>query len=173
MTTNKNDQKIYHILSIISGIITLLIMIKIITSYPSEYAVGERFVLDEFTFSTPLYTFHFKPITLFIIFSFLWWALGLESWKIYIEKIPYLTRKLIFIFLSLASFIMCYEFLQNFLMWTSFFILYGGNIDQLYHQLNPAMPQPVNFNFVSKIFILLLSGSLYGMYFFNSIKKKD
>ncbi|MEM2864917.1 MAG: hypothetical protein QXR65_06595 [Candidatus Bathyarchaeia archaeon] len=67
---------------------------------------------------------------------------------------------------------MGYEFLQNFLMWTSFFIMYGGNLDMLYHQLNPAMPKPVNFNFISKLFSMFFAGALYGIYYFHRMLKE-
>jgi len=166
------ERKIYLSLSTFFGALAFAILINLFVLYPSEYAVGERFILDEFIFPTPLYTFHFKPITLFIMFGFLWWALGLEGWKHYAEKMPRLAKRLLIIFFSLGAFIMFYEFLQNFLMWTSFYIIYGGNIDKLYHQLNPSMPRPVNFNFVSKIFTMLLAGALYGIYFFNRLENK-
>ena len=158
---------LYHILSVVFGLLCLGILIHVSTMYPSEYAVGERFVVDELIIPTSLYVFHFKPITLFVIFGFLYWIIGLESWRNKIIRWPRLIKRAIFIFLTLGGFIMGYEFLQNFLMWTSFYIMYGGNLDLLYHQMNPAMLKPVNFNFVSKLFLMLFGGSLYGMYFFN------
>ncbi|WP_455364522.1 hypothetical protein [[Eubacterium] cellulosolvens] len=165
------EQNIYIIFSLLSGILALAVWIHLIITHPIEDAVGERFVLDQFTYPTFFYTFHFKPITLFVMFGLLWWVLGLEGWRRYIVKIPQLIKRLIIIFFFLSATIMLYEFLQNFFMWTSFYILYGGNIDQLCHQLNSSMPRPVNFNFVSKLFLMFLSGALYGMYFFNRIEK--
>jgi len=169
----KTERALYLTLSTFFGSLDLVILWRVFTAYPSERAVGERFIVEELTFPTLLYTFHFKPITLFIIFGFLWCALGLEGWKRYVERIPHAGRRLIFIFFSTGAFIMFYEFIQNFLMWTSFYILYGGDLDQLYHQVNPAMPQPVNFNFVSKLFAMLLVGALYGMYFLHRIENED
>lgn len=166
------ERRIYHALSILFGLSAISLLIILYSTYPTEESVGERFVLDQLTFPTPLYTFHFKPITLYVMFGFLWWALGLEGWRLYAVKIPRLGKRLIIIFFSLGAFIMFYEFLQNFLMWTSFYIIYGGNIDQLAHQLNPAMPRPVNFNFVSKVFGMLLAGALYGIYFFTRLGDK-
>lgn len=169
----KTERKLYQGLSILFGLLNIIILVKVVITYPSEFAVGERFILDEFNFKTPFYTFHFKPITLYIIFGFLWWALGLEGWKLQIAKIPHQAKRLIFIFFALGAFIMFYEFTQNFLMWTSFYILNGGDLDRLSHQVNPSMPHPVNFNFVSKLFAMLLAGALYGMYLFKHVEDKD
>ncbi len=169
----KKELWIYRILAAIFGVLGLEILLSVYLIYPSEHAVGERFVVDELIIPTPVYLFHFKPITLFVIFGFLYWAIGLEAWRNYIIRWPKIVKRGIFIFLSLSTFIMGYEFLQNFLMWTSFFIMYGGNLDLLYHQLNPAMPKPVNFNFISKLFSMFFAGGLYGMYFFHRILKKN
>lgn len=162
----------YHIASAVSGIMGLTILVWVLTKYESEYAVGERFVIEELVYPTPLYTFHFKPITLFVIFGFLYWTLGLEGWRNYISKIPRLGRRLIFIFFALSAFITGYEFIQNFFMWTSIYIKVGGDLDLLYHQLNPAMPKPVNFNFISKLFSMFFAGALYGIYFMNRLEKR-
>lgn len=163
----------YRILAAIFGLLSLTILLRVSFKHRSEYAVGERFVVDELIIPTSIYVFHFKPITLFVMFSFLYWAIGLEAWRDHIRKWPNIVKRGIFIFCCLGAFIMGYEFLQNFLMWTSFFIMYGGNLDLLYHQLNPAMPKPVNFNFISKLFSLFFAGALYGIYFFNRMLKEE
>jgi len=162
---------IFGLISIISALIVLIILLFVFFVHPSEKAVGERFILDELTFYTPFYEFHFKPITLFVIFSFLFLVCGVESLQSKLSKLGLLTKKLFFIFFSLTAFIFAYETLQNFLMWTSFYILNGGkmSLDILSHQVNPAMISPVNFLFISKIFSLFLFSSLYGLYFFNRL----
>jgi len=63
--------------------------------------------------------------------------------------------------------------LQNFLQWTSFYILYKGNIDLFHHQLNPALLKPVNFNFISKLFTMSVAGVLYSMYFFHRLERSN
>jgi hypothetical protein len=95
----------------------------------------------------------------------------LESWEKQIRSLPSIGRRIIFIFFALATFVFSYEAIQNFLQWTSFYILYQGNIDLLYHQLNPALPKPVNFNFISKLFTMFVAGALYGLYFFHRLEK--
>jgi hypothetical protein len=167
------DLWVYRILAAIFGILALIILVRVSLTYPSEVAVGERFVIDELVLPTSVYVFHFKPITLFVIFAFLYWAIGLEGMRTLIIRLPLLIKRFIFIFFCLSAFIMGYEFLQNFLMWTSFYIMYGGNLDLLYHQLNPAMPKPVNFNFISKLFSMFFSGALYSIYFFTRILKDE
>ncbi|MBS7658344.1 MAG: hypothetical protein QW476_01110 [Candidatus Bathyarchaeia archaeon] len=168
----KHELLLFKILAGIAGILGLSIIIKVLLSNPVEMAVGERFVIKEFVFPTAIYTFHFKPVTLLVIFGFLWWSLGLESFRNEIKKFPKWIKKLIFIFLALSSFVFAYEALHNFLLWMSFYTIYQGNLDLLHHQINPAMPKPVNFNFISKIFSMFLAGSLYGLYFFHKLLKE-
>jgi len=173
LESKKKEIWIYRFLAAFFGLLGMIILARVSLTYRSEFAVGERFVIDELIIPTPLYVFHFKPITLFVIFGFLYWAIGLEGFRNIIFRWPRLIKRIIFVFFGLCAFIMGYEFLQNFLMWTSFYIMYGGNLDLLYHQLNPAMPKPVNFNFISKLFAMFFSGSLYGMYFLYPMLKKD
>ena len=166
-----DEVSVYRILSALFGILALTILLRVILAYPEERAVGERFVIDEIVLPAGFYMFHFKPITLFSFFSFLFWVFGLESWEKQIRSFPSIGRRIIFIFFALAAFVFSYEAIQNFLQWTSFYILYQGNIDLLYHQLNPALPKPVNFNFISKLFTMFVAGALYSMYFFHRLEK--
>jgi len=162
---------IFRIVSAVFGVLAIAVLLRVIFAHPEEYAVGERFVIDEIVIPTSFYVFHFKPITLFAFFSFLFWVFGLESWEKQLKKLPLAVRRLFIIFFALVTFVFGYEAIQNFLQWTSFYILYQGNIDLLYHKLNPAMPKPVNFNFISKLFTMFVAGSLYSMYFFNRLEK--
>ncbi len=101
----------------------------------------------------------------------MYWILGLEGYRNYIARIPRIIKRLIMMFMLLSAFIMMYEFIQTFLVWISFYITYGGDLDMLYHKINPAMPKPVNFNFVSKLYAMFFSGSLYGIYYFLKLDK--
>jgi hypothetical protein len=162
---------IFALISIIFGIIVLIILLLVFFVHPSEKTVGERFVIDELTFYTPIYEFHFKPITLLVIFSFLFLVFGVESLYSRLIEMDMIIKRLFFMFFFLTTFIFTYETLQNFLMWTSFYILNQGkmSLDELSHQINSAMLSPVNFLFISKLFSLFLFSSLYGLYFFNRI----
>jgi hypothetical protein len=157
--------KLYKIASTIFGILAVIIIINVFISHPEEYAVGESFVLTHFTYPTPIYTFHFKPITLVMMLGFLWWMIGLNGWKKEFARIPSFIKNVLKIFLFLCILVFMYEFLQVFLLWTSFYIKFGGNYDLLYNQINPGMPKPVNFLFVSKLYALFLGGAVYTLYF--------
>jgi len=159
---------LFGILSIIFGIIALVIVLFVFVIHPSEKSVGERFILDEVTLRLPFYQFHFKPITLFVMFSFLFLVCGAESLYSRLCKLKLFAKQLFFIFFLLTTFVFTYETIQNFLTWTSFYILNQGkmSLDELSHQLNPAMLNPINFLFISKIFSLFLFASLYALYFF-------
>jgi len=81
---------IFALISIISGIIVLTVLLFVFVVHPSEKTVGERFVLDELSFYTPIYQFHFKPITLFVIFSLIFSIFGLEACRTKLAtKIPF------------------------------------------------------------------------------------
>jgi hypothetical protein len=162
---------LYRVVSAIFGILALVVLLRVVLAHPEEYAVGERFVIDEIVIPTGFYVMHFKPITLFSFFSFLFWVFGLESWEKQLKALPLPVRRTFFIFLALVVLVFGYEAIQNFLQWTSFYILYQGNIDLLHHQLNPALLKPVNFNFISKLFTMFVAGALYSMYFFNRLEK--
>jgi hypothetical protein len=161
----------YRVFSVIFGVLALTVLLRVLFAHPEEYAVGERFVIDEIVIPTSFYVFHFKPITLFSFFTFLFWVFGLESWEKQLKMLPIPARRTFFIFFALVLFVFGYEAIQNFLQWTSFYILYQGNIDLLHHQLNPALPKPVNFNFISKLFTMFVAGALYSIYFFNRLEK--
>ena len=165
------NANLFRLFSVGFGILALAVLLRVVFQHPEEYAVGERFVIDEIVFPTGFYVFHFKPITLFSIFSFLYWIFGLEGWEKQLKALPISVKRTVFIFFALVTFVFGYEAIQNFLQWTSFYILYQGNIDLLHHQLNPAMPKPVNFNFISKLFTMFVAGSLYSMYFFHRLEK--
>ncbi len=162
---------IYRVMSVVFGLLALAVLLRVVFTHPEEYAVGERFVIDEIMIPTSFYVFHFKPITLFSFFSFLFWAFGLESCEKQVKSLPVAAKRTLFIFFALVTFVFGYEAIQNFLQWTSFYILYQGNIDLLHHQLNPALPKPVNFNFISKLFTTFVAGALYGMYFLRKLEK--
>lgn len=168
------EATVYKILAGVFGASSLAILMKVFMDHPSERVVGERFVISELILPTPIYVFHFKPITLFTAFGFLWWVLGMEGFKEEIKRVfPKQLRKLVFVALIFSAFIMGYEALHNFLLWMSFYIIYQGNLDLLYHQVNPAMPKPVNFNFISKLFSLFFAGALYGAYFFHKLIEEE
>jgi hypothetical protein len=173
MKENKRNRLEFYfaLISILSGLISLIILVYVFMIHPSEKAVGERFVIDEFTFYTPIYLFHFKPITLLVIFSFLFLICGVESLYSRLAKgLNLFTKKLFFVFFFLTTFIFSYETLQNFFIWTSFFILNNGkSLDEISHQVNPAAVNPVNYVFITKIFNLFLFSSLYALYYFHRL----
>jgi ABC-type multidrug transport system fused ATPase/permease subunit len=167
---------IFALISIISGIIVLIILLYVFLIHPSEKAVGERFVTDELTFYTPIYQFHFKPITLFVIFSLIFLTFGLEACRTKLAtEIPFFLKKIIFLLFFISIFILSYELILNFSFWVGTYILTSGEkpIDTLSYLMNPVSFVPRNFNFITKLYSLFLFFCLYGAYFFHGILKKD
>jgi len=182
LKTDKNSQstedykieRILGVISVVAGIVALSVLTWVIFIHPSEKVVGESFIKYEFTFHTPFYVFHFKPITIFVISAFVFWIFGLESIRTKLStKIPLILNKLIFLFFIIVIFVFSYELILNFFFWAGAFILTSGekHIDTLSYPMNPISLTPRNFNFITKIYALYLFCGLYGAYFFHQIIK--
>ena len=161
----KNEEIIFAVIAIIAGLVTLSFFVWMSIKYPSEKVRGERFVKDEIPI-LPIFGIYFKPITIMIISTFVFWACALESLRKYIMKVPMLIKRLTFIFFSLIVLVIGYELFWNFSMWTSAHILNPNlPLDSLSHQLNPAMTHPINFTYATKLSTLYIAISLYSIFF--------
>jgi len=169
----KNEEIIFAAISIIAGLVVLSTLAWVFLKYPTEQALGQRFVKDEFIFHTPFYMFHFKPITILVISIFVFGVCGLESLRNHLLKLPLVIKRVIFIFFFTAIFVFGYETLHMFLMWTATITVTGEitSLDEIISKPNPLLPYSVNFTFITKWYSLLLFLSLYGLYFMHQIMK--
>jgi hypothetical protein len=167
----KKDERIFAVISVIAGLITLIVFIWFSIKYPNEKVVGERFVKDEIPI-LPIFGFYFKPITTIVISAFVFWMCTLEYLRKYLMNLPILIKRLIFISFWLIIFVFGYEVIWNFLMWTSLHIINPTSpLDFLYNKLNPSMSHPINFVYATKRDSLYVAIGTYSIYFFSQIMK--
>ncbi len=178
------EEKIWLLLSIIAGLgclvlwlyATFIVILK-------ESAFGDKWVFTEITFiSIPKSLFNtdfnivleFKLITLLVIFGISYWIFGLESFRKILNKFPILFKKLFFLISLIGVMTSIYEVFWNFNLWNAKIVslaiqnpnFINIDMDGLAY-LNPIFP--VNLNFATKMYLLALFFSLYGVYYFYSL----
>lgn len=161
------SRKIWLVISIISGVISLNIVIYYILKYPDFEIYGEQFIMDELS---PIMFIQFKPITLIFFFAFICWGSLLQFIKIELSKINenWIDFAILISFLIfLAS---LYELLFNFSLWCSLMTITNvENPDALYNAF-PNPDTPVSLVYATKIVILIFSISVYSIYFLHNIR---
>ena len=165
-----------HILgyiSLIAGIIALITLIHTFIVYPTERTYGERFVLDHLWLRTPIYNFHFKPITIFVVFGLIFWVCGIESLRTPLSTTSFFFKRIIFIVSFVFFFVFFYEVLHAFVFWSAAYAINLGEVDiNMVYSDSPAGIM-VNYNTMTKFFTLILFLSLYTLYFFHGIMKNE
>ncbi|KON27267.1 hypothetical protein AC481_05295 [miscellaneous Crenarchaeota group archaeon SMTZ-80] len=161
------SRKIWLAISIISGVVSLNIIIYYILKYPDIVIYGEQFIMDEWS---PLMFIQFKPITLIFLFTFICWGSLLQFIKIELSKI----NKNWIDFAILISFLVflasLYELFFNFALWGALMTITNvENPDILYNKF-PNPDTPVSLVYATKIVILIFSISVYSVYFLHNIR---
>jgi len=139
----KNNEKIFSVISILSGLVLLIVVTWTFAKYPSEQALGERFVKDEILIF-PYYGngIYFKPVTIIVISAFIFWACALEALRSRLTNLSVTAKQMLFILFCLVAFMSGYEVIWNFLFWNSTHILNPNqSIDTLNNQLYPVVIQ--------------------------------
>jgi hypothetical protein len=174
LTENYKTERILGIISVVAGIIALTILIHSYIKYPKERTFGERFVLIHLMLKTPIYNFHFKPITLFVVFALIFWVFGLESLSPVLSKKSLFFKRIIFDISFIFAFVFFYEVFQVFLFWSATYTINLGKVgvDILHTDLMPS-GLIVNFTAMTKFYTFILFISLYNLYFFHRIMRID
>lgn len=182
------EEKTWLLLSIIAGLGCLVLWLySTLIVDLKESAFGDKWVFTEITFiSIPKSLFNtdfnivleFKLITLFVVFGISYWIFGLESFRKISNKFPILFKKLFFLISLIGVMTSIYEVLWNFNLWNAKIVslaiqnpnFINTDMDGLAY-LNPIFP--VNLNFATKMYLLALFVSLYGVYYFYSLMKAE
>jgi len=166
-TKKSKEELIFGLISIIAGLIALATLIWVMAKYPTEEVIGERFLHDRLVFDTFIFKFHLYPITIFIIFSLIFWACGLESLRTEFSNLSSFIKTLLFIFFFIVFFISFYETATTFLFWVGKYVILSGelNMDLIQSDFEPV-GHVVSFIFLSKFDTLILFISLYSLIFF-------
>lgn len=163
-------ETVFSIFSVVAGIIALFIMVQTYIKHPTESSFGERFTIEYLQWNTPIFNFHFKAITLFVIFSIIFWACGLEGIRSKLVKIPLLFKRSILIVSFVFIFVLFYEVFQVFVFWAATYAinLDKVGVDELHTDITPS-GLVVDFTTMTKIYTLILFISIYTFYFFYTI----
>ena len=180
--------RLYFFLSIITGLgfLALWLYTTFIVDF-KENAFGEKWVYNEIifltvpkkVFSTDFnIVFEFKLITLFVMLGIFYWIFGLEVLKKFFIKLPIFVRKLLFSISLVGVMMAIYEFIWNFTLWNAKIVslairnpnFINVDMDRLTY-LNPIFP--VNLNYATKMYLLALFLSIYCVYYFYRLGRKD
>ena len=166
----------WSVLSWSSGIIAASFMLWYGLQIPVNPTIGAQFVLSEWPDPKISPYFYAKPITWFSYFGFLYWAFGLESNRTRFINMSPRTRKLIFILTATVAFAALYEIFFNFTLWSALMVLTQNcgtppcNPDLLANSF-PALRNPVNLVFATKVVTIVFGLSIYSLWFLNRVEK--
>lgn len=139
--------------------------------------LGIQFVVAEWPDPKISPYFYGKPITWFSYLSFLYWAFGLEAQKEHFLNMSEKIRRFLFIIAALVAFGAFYEIFFNFMLWSALEVLTQNctqppcNPDQLFNNF-PALRNPVNLVFATKVVTTVFGISMYQLWFFHRIDKE-
>ncbi len=166
----------WSVLSWSSGAIAASFILYYGLQIPVNPSIGAQFVLAEWPDPKISPFFYAKPITWFGYFAFLYWAFGLESNKNRFVNLSARTRRLVFILTSLVAFGAFYEIFFNFTLWSALMVLIQNcgnppcNPDLLANSF-PALRNPVNLVFATKVVTTVFGLSIYSLWFLNRVEK--
>jgi len=166
----------WSILSWGSGVIAMAFIIYYGLQATTNPQIGIQFVLAESPDPSISPYFYAKPITWFMIFSFLYWTFGLESHRERFLRVSPKTRRFLFISTATIAFGAFYEIFFNFTLWSALMVLTQTcpappcNPDLLANSF-PALRNPVNLVFATKIVTTVFGLSVYSLWYLHRIEK--
>lgn len=146
------------------------------TANPTNPQVGAQFVLSEWPDPSISPYFYAKPITWFVVFSFLYWTFGLESHRDRFLRLSPRNRRFLFIVTATMAFGAFYEIFFNFTLWSALMVLTQTcptppcNPDLLANNF-PALRNPVNLVFATKVVTTVFALSLYSLWYLHRIER--
>ena len=136
---------------------------------PRENSFGERYVTSEIPLIFPFFVMmSFKPITLMVYLFFVSAVLFLEHIKDRLKRLNMTPTRIVLLFVAFAS---GYEVLWNFFAWFTIWERDGGVLDLIANTTHDYPILPINFNFATKIILLIFALSLYGSVFLNKLDR--
>jgi len=166
----------WSILSWGSGAIAMAFTIYYGLQATTNPQIGIQFVLAEWPDPSISPYFYAKPITWFMIFSFLYWTFGLESYRERFLRMSPKTRRFLFISTATIAFGAFYEIFFNFMLWSALMVLTQTcpiapcNPDLVANSF-PALRNPVNLVFATKIVTTVFGLSVYSLWYLHRIEK--
>ena len=166
----------WSILSWGSGLMAMTFILYYGLQATTNPQVGAQFVLAEWPDPRISPYFYAKPITWFVLFSFLYWGFGLEANRERFLSLSPRTRRFIFIITATVAFGAFYEIFFNFTLWSALMVLTQNcatppcNPDVLANSF-PALRNPVNIVFATKVVTTVFGLSLYSLWYLHRIER--
>jgi hypothetical protein len=138
--------------------------------------IGIQFVVSEWPSPNISPYFYAKPITWFCYFGFLYWAFGLESNRARFRNLSPSIRRFLLIATAFVAFGAFYEIFFNFMLWSALEVLANNcatppcQPDYLANAF-PALRNPVNLVFATKIVTLVFGLSMYSIWFLHRVER--
>lgn len=168
------ERRTWSILSWSSGIIAMVFISYYALQIPlGNSSIGAQFVLSEWPPPAMSPYFYAKPITWFSYSSFLYWAFGLESFRIRFLNMPYRTRRFLFIGTAFVAFGAFYEIYFNFTIWSALLAVCSSsscNPDTLVNRF-PQLRTPLNLTFATKVVTTVFGLSTYSLWFLHRVDR--
>ena len=159
-----------------SGLVAMTFILYYGLQATTNPQVGAQFVLSEWPDPKISPYFYAKPITWFVLFSFLYWTFGLESHRERFLSMSPRTRRFLFIATATVAFGAFYEIFFNFTLWSALMVLTQNcptppcNPDLLANSF-PRLRDPINLVFATKVVTTVFGLSLYSLWYLNRIER--
>ena len=167
----------WSLLSWGSGLVAMFFILYYGLQATANPQVGAQFVLAEWPDPKISPYFYAKPITWFVLFSFLYWAFGLESNRERFLRFSPRTRRFLFIVTATVAFGAFYEIFFNFTLWSALMVVTQNcstppcNPDVLANSF-PALRNPVNLVFATKVVTTVFGLSIYSLWYLHRIERE-
>ncbi len=164
----------WSILSWGSGLLAMTFILYYGLQATTNLQVGAQFVQAEWPDPKVFPYFYAKPITWFVLFSFLYWTFGLESHRERFLRLSPRSRRFLFIIAATTAFGSLYEIFFNFTLWAALMVLTCPqplcNPDVLANSF-PALRNPVNLVFATKVVTTVFGLSVYSLWYLHRIDR--
>ncbi len=138
--------------------------------------IGAQFVLSEWPSPAISPYFYAKPITWFVLFSFLYWTFGLESNRDRFLRMSPRTRRFLFIVTATVAFGAFYEIFFNFMLWSALMVVIQTcetppcNPDLIANSF-PSLRNPINLVFATKVVTTVFGLAVYSLWYLHRIDR--
>lgn len=168
-------KKRWSFLSWGSGFIAMSFILYYGVQARTNPQIGAQFVLDEWPPTSISPYFYAKPITWFVMFSFMYWAFGLESNRERFLRLSPRTRRFMFIITATVAFGSFYEIFFNFMLWSALLVVTTDcgipcNPDLLAN-IYPVLRNPINLVFATKVVTTVFALSIYSLWYLHRLDR--
>ncbi len=166
----------WSVLSWGSGVLAMSFILYYGLQATTNPQIGAQFVLSEWPSPAVSPYFYAKPITWFVLFSFLYWTFGLESNRDRFLRMSPRTRRFLFIATATVAFGAFYEIFFNFMLWSALMVVIQTcetppcNPDLIANSF-PSLRNPINLVFATKVVTTVFGLAVYSLWYLHRIER--